>query len=140
MSYCRWSDDNMQSDVYVYEACVDDGDEDSSIRPFIIHVKASHPINTEILGEDVETLAKRFLIDTYDPTTYSLALEKRHWLMKNLKYVPINPKHADKTYWADSLEELYEKLESLHNDGLHIPKNVFRMIDEELIAEVIYDK
>jgi len=133
MSYCRWSDDNMQSDVYVYEACM--GDNYEGEESFVIHVADKHPINTEILGEDVETLAKRFLLDTYDPTTYSLSLEKRHWLMKNLKYVPVNPKHANKTYWADSLEELYEKLEMLHNDGLHIPKNVFRMIDEELIEE-----
>lgn len=134
MAYCRWSDDNMQSDVYAYEACVDEG---STERPFVIHIKANHPVNTEVLGEDVEVLAKRFLIDTYDPVTYELAMNKRSWMMKKLQYEPVNPKHACKTYRADSLEELYSVLEMLHNDGVHVPKSVFKLIDEELIEEVL---
>ncbi len=118
MSYCRWSSDNMRSDVYAYEDCT---------GGYTIHVRSVHPVNPEILPEfpiqalksgDVEAI-KRWQEEDRE-AHYELVYEDN-----NLPY-------DDDTLHASDIYDLKEKLDWLKTVGYYVPRSAFEMIDGEI--------
>jgi hypothetical protein len=119
MSYCRWSSNDFQCDVYVYES--EDG--------FIIHVADNQlvwdvPLPEHYTWEDGEFdfdrwharhLQMRALLD--DPTTH--------------RRIPIKSKHAGKTYTCATAGEAATNLRVLQLDGLQVPEFAIEALVEE---------
>lgn len=129
MSICRWSCDNMQSDVYAYQA-YDDG--------FVVHISHRHPVNTHILGDTDEELVMKYLInnETQDTQEYEVMRDHRKEQIQKLEWRDIDRAYAGQTYNFDTIEELRSMLEKLSNAGLHVPaiafENIERIANEDL--------
>lgn len=117
MSYCRFSTDDYQCDVYVYEA--EDG--------FTTHVAANRIIFTEqmppyvSLGDNVEAWHARHLV-----VMEAVSRAER----KN-----IGLPHDGACFVDSTAEDCAARLDSLKAMGYNVPKNAIDALMSEAIAE-----
>ncbi len=113
MSYCRWSTDDFQSDVYVYE----------SDWGFVIHVASARRVFNEPLPpqvdlhEDIDGWLKRH--------------NKVTQMCETATMVPLELEGAGETYTYRDPREAATKLRELKAAGFYVPEGV----PEELEAE-----
>lgn len=124
MSYCRWSCDNHQSDVYAYEH-VSGG--------FVIHVATSKDL---VRQPNESPYQLSFIISApkkeEDPEGYELWLQQHKarqaineaW-SSNRVLVPIGLPHDGETIRTSSEEEMFQKLKELKALGYHVPEHAF---------------
>lgn len=119
MSYCRWSSDNWQCDVYAYEA-------DYGI---VVDVAQRHrmfdPVYPYPLDSLYETLtnqgmeAAQTLMDRQQ-----LAVDHSHW-------IPLNPRYAGKNYYNLTKYEAANLLKTMKENGIHIPNSAIETLNQE---------
>lgn len=134
MSYCRWSSDDFQSDVYAYE---------SEQHDFVIHIAGRRPEfgedvprlppfprgGGEELGRWVEASVEVSKAQTAWFEKYALAPEK--WIDLD----DIAPELAGRTFRERTLEEFRDRLLEVRAAGLHVPSDVFLVIAEEMKSD-----
>ena len=130
MSYCRWSSDRFQCDLYCYE--------DAS-GGWTTHVAGNRPepIPHEILNPyDFEVLAK---FDFQDPNQHKdfMGVVKRwHDAMDSAKRHAVNSPHAGQSYNDPDLESFRARIVELSEDTeLNVPDWLLPIIDEEIAEE-----
>jgi hypothetical protein len=115
MSYCRFSDDDYQSDVYVYES--DEG--------IMIHVAGMRYIfDRSVLPEYVDLM-------TGDAEKYMQRHEILMDLIKNSARVKIGYEHDGKTFICEDEIEAVETLNMLRECGYHVPTSAMADLIEE---------
>jgi hypothetical protein len=116
VSYCRWSSDDFQSDLYIYE----------SAFGFQVHVANNrHVIDRSALppivevGDDgwAEAWAER----------YVAVME----LVKDAPLEPIDLPQAGEDFTFETGAEAADKVEELIAIGYHVPKGVVESLREE---------
>lgn len=115
MSYCRWSSDDFDCDLYAYEA--QDG--------YTIHV-ASRRIVGKVPPLDMMNP---------DPDVVIAAYVVRGAFMDSAERVPIGLRYDGETFVLDTLEELRETFVMLGELGYHFPAYVLDEIDDEIREE-----
>lgn len=114
MSYCRWSDDRSNCDVYVYEA--EDG--------FVTHVASRrHDIDRSQLPPEVDLVA--------DPEGWLAGNRLLHDLMDQAGTVPIGLAHDGEFYTHDTPGECADNLEVLRAAGYRVPQYAIDALREE---------
>lgn len=114
MSFCRWSSDDFQCDVYVYEA--DYG--------FVIHVANNKVIFQTPLPAVVE----------YDPDNFQPWFERHakvSEMVRDADKEPITLPHAGETFTLDTANECADKLEYLSSLGYNVPSYAISSLREE---------
>lgn len=120
MSICRWSSDDQQCDLYIYE------DVNGGIT---CHVAANHPVFSGPLPQKV-----------YDETNWNESEESiREFLARDRevselikRYDPIGLPYDGCVYNVDTYSELFDLVFYLHMEGYHVPTYVFDIINEEM--------
>lgn len=116
MSYCRWSSDNFQCDLYCYE--------DSS--GYVTHVAASRHVNVpEVSLEDIVSS---------DPADIP-ALTKKwvEWGSRmDHEMAPIGLSYDGHSFHDPDLESFLERVTMLRDAGYRVPDYVFDAIKEEM--------
>lgn len=114
MSYCRFSTDDYQCDVYVYED-VSGG--------WTTHVAASHPVYDVPLPE---------------PVPYEQNFEawfRRHnvvaQLAREARRVPLPPPHAGQSYNDPTPGACADRLAMLKAEGFHVPQDAIDALRAE---------
>lgn len=114
MSYCRFSSDNFKSDVYVYESCYGGWD---------LHV-ASNRIVSEL-----------------PPVPYFFEVEAGEWMrahnaqreaLKTAERESIGGEYDGESYNFCTLDECYQFLNILSENGYHVPENSLKCIEAEM--------
>jgi len=117
MSYCRWSSDNMRSDVYAYEDVA---------GGYTVHIRKSRPTNPEILPDfPAKALAEK------DIEAVQEWMDKKRVAYPKLVYEDIGLEHDGETMGAESLRELHMVLSYLKGLGYYVPDVTFEMIEDE---------
>ena len=106
MSFCRWSSDNFDCDVYVYEHC--DGG-------FPIHLASCRLVG-------VEACPKLDTSEPYDPEAFLASYQAQHAWIADAERAPIGLPHDGETWWAATAGECADKLEELRRIGYHVPQ------------------
>lgn len=119
MSYCRWSCDKFQSDVYAYEDCT---------GGYTIHVAEVHPVSVEHIPE-FEPL--KWLEEGTVGENHSKYMDA----VKQIEYKKIGLMYDGETLHASDIYDLKEKLEWLKQVGYHVPESAFEMIWDEIHGE-----
>lgn len=120
MSYCRWSCNSYQSDIYAYEST--DGD-------FLIHVAGNMRVHPNEVpapklsdywskGDSPEGFA-----------AYYHAVDK--WLLE-CDVVEIDNPFAGETFKLDTAEQCMLKLHELREAGLRVPDHAFTNLEEDI--------
>lgn len=116
MSYCRWSSDDFQCDIYCYAHC------DGGYR---IHVATNRPVFKEPLPP-------------MDECADTQAVVERHVqvmkLMENIEREKIGLPHDGETYHVATAKECADKLEALRSDGYNVPQYAIDDLREEALA------
>lgn len=110
MSYCRWSDDNWKSDVYVYET--NDG--------FVVSVAAGRYVG------DVPKLP------SIDNPEFFEAYAKQNLLIAEMPIKKIGLEYDGQDFCFKTLEALMEKLLDIQKAGYHVPEFCLETIRAEL--------
>lgn len=119
MAYCRWSTDDFQCDLYVYEDCA---------GGWTIHIAGRRTVYSEKLPPPIEL-------------TQETALEYFHRHQKimqmhgSAKMVEIDLPYVGETILVDSLQELLATLIQLKEIGYIFPDSVIKEVEGE-IAEL----
>ena len=114
MSYCRWSSDNWQCDIYCYE----------SDQGYVIHVAGVRPEmpKTKIDYSCAESMVKTFKAQMQE--------------IEDGERIPLKDyPSAGESYCLSTLQELMDKLLELQEEGLNVPGYVFDTIAEEMAEE-----
>lgn len=114
MSWCRWSTDDYQCDVYVYE----------STSGFETHVAGRHPVFTEPLPEPVP-----FTVDTIPQW-----MERNRLVMDLLdrtEHVDIDLPGAGESFVDDTPGECADRLAGLKELGFWVPQRVIDALRAE---------
>lgn len=121
MSYCRWSSDDFQSDVYVYEDCR---------GPWVVHVAGRrHVISLSGLPEvpDREVVGFDAWFEVW---------HERHELVSaridKAETVPIDHPAAGESRYFDTPGEAADWLDELAATGLHVPDGVCDALRDEM--------
>lgn len=117
MSYCRWSSDNMKSDVYAYEDCS---------GGYTIHIRNSHPINAEILPDFPKEITGENVLRWHN---------ERRKVIDDLIYKPIGLDYDGQTVVCSEIEDLHRTLVCLRDIGYYVPDVAFDMIEEEIVDD-----
>jgi len=121
MSICRWSCDNLRSDVYIYEC---EGG-------YSVNVRDVHPVNAEVLGK-VNFYANLLMKVQLNEQEEIQRLVKEHKEnVQKLKYEPLDSPYAGKSFSLDTLEDLHELVVRLEDSGVYVLQKVFDYIEEE---------
>ena len=113
MSYCRWSSDDFQCDVYVYEN-VSGG--------WTTHVASNRPvIDRSVLPPIV----------TEDPLSWYRRLEAVSEQLKTAERKPIGLPHDGKTFNDETPGEAADTLEMLRAVGYNVPQYAIDALREE---------
>ncbi len=116
MSYCRFSSDDFQSDVYVYE---------EAGGSWKVHVAQNRPVYTEPLPEPVEIREDNI----------SAWLFRHHKVMEMLKTaerVNIEGPYTGQSFALDTPGECAELLANIRDAGYVVPqKAIDRLLEEE---------
>jgi hypothetical protein len=116
MSYCRWSSNNWNCDVYCYE-----------------HVDNCYA--THIAGrkrEGIENITKLPPIDIGNFDAWHIAKEKQNSELENYPLVEIGLPYDGESFYDPTLEDMRERLIELKNLGYAVPDFVFNEIEDEL--------
>lgn len=116
MSYCRWSTNDFQCDLYCYE----------SDAGFVTHVAGNRIVFTETLPEDIDWGAEDFAmqyVDRWNKVSDIIAKSNRE---------EITLPHAGETFTDHTLEEFKQRVQMLKGIGYQVPDDVFERIDEEI--------
>jgi len=112
MSYCRWSSDDFQCDVYVY----------ASDRGWTTHVAGRRHVFTEPLPVVVEDASAREMF-------------KRHEIVSEMveraELVDIGLAHDGETFDDDTPGECADRLEYLRSCGYNIPQYAIDELRDE---------
>ena len=115
MSYCRFSDNCYQSDVYVYGS-IDD--------VFITHVASNRRVSDEpipVCNENIADPGERFLKYYHDCSEW----------VDMAKSIPIGLPCDGKSYSDSTAQECADRLESLRAMGYNVPQHAIDSLREE---------
>lgn len=115
MSYCRWSTDDFQCDLYVYEDCS---------GGYTTHVAENRVIYKEPLPA-VVPLTPGTLKE------WHARHEKVYQMLHNVERAPIGLPHDGETFNDDTPEELLDRITRLIDMGYRCPPSVLEAIREE---------
>jgi hypothetical protein len=104
VSYCRWSSDDSQCDVYVYEDCA---------GGFTTHVAGCKHVFKESLPPEVSYRDNKAFFARY---------EKINKMIDAADMVNIGLPHDGETFNDDTAEECADRLESLRAMGYRVPQ------------------
>lgn len=116
MSYCRWSSDDFQCDVYVYEH-VHGG--------FVTHVAGnrrtpSEPFPPQVSITDIDAyIARRKIVDA---------------MLEATERKPIGLPHDGESFNDDTASECADRLERLRALGYNVPQRAIDALREEAAA------
>lgn len=109
MSYCRFSSDNWNSDIYCYQ----------SVEGYVIHV-ASNRYDRAITPLD----------DSTEETLYESYRQQREDIEK-AKQVKIELDGAGESYYLPTPQEAVEKLKELQTKGFRVPDFAIKALEDE---------
>jgi len=107
VSYCRWSSDCHQSDVYVYED-VKGG--------WTTHVAGRRRVPIKPVPKPPEESLHAFDFVGYWAECSAWVEDESAWRWEDV------PAHADETFNDDTPDECADRLEQLRSDGLIVPQ------------------
>lgn len=113
MSYCRFSSDNFQSEVYAYE----------SSQGFIIHVASRRHVG------EIPHLPDLLAVS---PEEFMRAYHAQMDALRDCKSVPINLPHDGATFICDDLEGMITKLLMLREMGYYVPESALERARAEI--------
>jgi len=113
MSYCRWSSNNWDCDLYCYE----------SNEGFVTHVAANRvvgeiPVVPHLLSQD--------------PDAWSKAHAAQMQFLDTGEWNVIGLASDGQTFVDDTLESFLERVKNLKVAGYHVPDFVIESIEEEI--------
>lgn len=117
MSYCRWSSDNWQCDVYCYE--------DFS-GGFTIHVAG-----VRVLGD----IPKTPVMTKENMAEYLAAHQAQMEFLKTAKHACIGLPHDEEEFNEATAAACADRLEMLRSVGYHVPQYAIDALREEAGAE-----
>ena len=118
MSYCRWSTDNFNCDLYAYQ----------SDRGYIIHVCAGK-YSGDIPKNDMSFLdsGTKEDIDKYLQTS-----KVQSDYLKTCGTEPIGLPYDGETFELETIEDFYNKMQELIKVGYRCPESVLEGIKDEI--------
>lgn len=119
MSYCRFSSDDHQCDVYVYESC---------LGGYMTHVAGNRLEFKEPLPEPVP-------FDTHHQDAWVQRAQKMNAMVQEADRVEINLPHAGETFNHATPGECADALEHLLSLGYNVPQYVIDALREEAGVE-----
>lgn len=114
MSYCRWSSDDFQSDVYVYESCY---------GGYATHVAGIRYVFAEPLPS--------VLSYHDDPTAWFARHEAVSEMIEKAGRRPIGLPHDNETFNDETPGECADRLEKLRALGYNVPQFAIDTLREE---------
>jgi hypothetical protein len=107
MSYCRWSNDNYQCDVYCFE---------SVCGGFDIHVAARRYVSDKLMPE----LPDKW----WDPPPEKMlaVFQRREQWLENADLVPVGGEYEGESFHKPDLAACAERLEMLREAGYRVPQ------------------
>lgn len=121
MSYCRWSSDNFQCDIYAYASCY---------GGYEINV-ASGRYKGEI--PKVPTVPKPD--DKKGLEEWKEAENKRHKYLRNCGTEKIGLEYDGESFTCSNLQDFYEKMVMLKEVGYNVPEYSLERIQNEIEAK-----
>lgn len=121
MSYCRWSTDDYQCDVYVWHDITDTWRTEVAGRRRIWKVPLPPPVHGEI-GSD------EWLTSFTDRHTALMRLLNDE---SNFDWQTIAEPDGGRSYTHDSPGECADNLQRLHEAGLNVPQDAIDTLREE---------
>ncbi len=116
MSYCRWSSDGFNCDVYVYE----------SATCFVCHVA----------GNRIKGKAPKYWWKDITEAEFIKAYAEYSDFMEKVERVPIDHPMAGETIETDEPGEMATQLGKLLTEGLHVPLYaIAALVEEQLELE-----
>jgi hypothetical protein len=119
MSYCRWSTDNFNCDLYVYEA--EEG--------YVIHIAA-----VRYAGDIPKVDWGLLMADKREE--FSAQMKAQHDFLDEAERVPIGLPFDGQALVADNLEQLEQFLFMLRETGYRFPDGVLEAVREEMEEEI----
>ena len=116
MSYCRWSSNNWNCDVYCYE--------------HVDNCFATHIAGRKREGIENITKLPPITVDGFDE--WWQAKENQNDELENYPLVEIGLPYDGETFYDPTLEVMRERLVELKDLGYAVPDFVFNEIDDEL--------
>jgi len=113
MSYCRWSDDGCQCDVYAY-ADVYGG--------YTVHVAKNRRLK-RVCDPDFSSV---------QALQRTLEQRRRELEDESNKILPINGPFDGQTFTADTLEDLLSTMQHLRHAGYNVPDFALSCIQDEI--------
>ena len=117
MSFCRWSSDDFQCDIYAYES-VHGG--------YCVHVASNRPIFTQPLPPPVNELDARAWIERH---------EKVSQMMRSAEHKEIGLTRDGTNHSLDTAQEAVDLLESLKAEGYNVPEYAIQGLREDAAEE-----
>lgn len=114
MSYCRFSSDDFQCDVYVYADCG---------GGYTTHIARVRPVYTEPLPPLVD-----FMKDSH---AYFERMYKVGEMLDRAEKVPIGLPHDGETFNHETAKECAEFLTELKTMGYKVPQDAIDALNEE---------
>lgn len=119
MSYCRWSTDDFQCDLYCYEDC--GGGFTTHVAGMRYGFKSELPPVVVFDKEHVEEWLERD--------------KKVQEMIKNADRITINLPHSGETFNDPDLASFRERIRGLKLVGYRVPENLIAIISEEIKGE-----
>ena len=118
MSYCRWSSDDWQCDIYAYE---------DVYGGYSIHVASNRRVN-------IENIPKADHIKDI-PKWIEAHKKQMEWLDKNNELKKIGLPYDGESFREPNLESFKKRMLQLRKTGYNFPDYVLEQIDDELFEE-----
>lgn len=119
MSYCRWSSDNFQCDIYCYEHCY---------GGIMIHVAANR------IAEPLPEMPA-FTRENLESGVWMDAHRRNMALLDKMERVAIGLPHDGETFHVESFQEAADKLIELRKVGYQVPDHAIETLMEESEVE-----
>lgn len=120
MSYCRWSCNSYQSDIYAYESTED---------YFVIHVARNMHVHPN--GAPAPKLSDYWSKGEPPEGFAAYYHDVDKWLLE-CDLVPIDNPFAGETFKLDTAEQCMLKLRELRESGLRVPDHAFTILEDEI--------
>jgi hypothetical protein len=118
MSYCRWSSDDFQCDVYVYEHMA---------GGFVVHIADNRVVYSEPLPPPLK--------GKFDPNAWIERHRVVSEIMNRSERRTIGLEHDGETMSTDTAGEMAELLGSLRGKGYNVPQYAIDRLLEEVEEE-----
>ena len=115
MSYCRWSSNDWQCDIYAYE---------DVMGGYTIHVASNRIVGDIPKADHIKDI--RLWIEAHK--------KQMDWLDKNDKREKIGLPYDGESFSEPTLEDFKNRLLELRNIGYKFPDYVLETIDEEMLV------